>query len=234
MTIISNNFFCKTVCIWAFPASNLLHEYQSKRIAIVALRPNERVALFIDGPNLYHSSKALGFEVDYGALLKFVNKQVNLVRAYYYTSIIEHEEYSPIKPLTDWLSYNGLTTVIKPAKEYVDAAGRTRIKGNMDIELAIDLLELAPKIDHALLFSGDADLRRLVEAVQRKGVRVSVISSLRSTPVLIADELRRQADHFVDLVDIESEITRKSVDSRVRPAIPTGKLSMRAVTTGKM
>ena len=129
----------------------------------MALRPNERVALFIDGPNLYHSSKALGFEVDYGALLKFVNKQVNLVRAYYYTSIIEHEEYSPIKPLTDWLSYNGLTTVIKPAKEYVDAAGRTRIKGNMDIELAIDLLELAPKIDHALLFTGDADLRRLVE-----------------------------------------------------------------------
>jgi uncharacterized LabA/DUF88 family protein len=199
----------------------------------VALRPNERVALFIDGPNLYHSSKALGFEVDYGALLKFVNKQVNLVRAYYYTSIIEHEEYSPIKPLTDWLSYNGFTTVIKPAKEYVDAAGRTRIKGNMDIELAIDLLELAPKIDHALLFTGDADLRRLVEAVQRKGVRVSVVSSLRTNPALVADELRRQADHFVDLVDIAQDITRKPIDSRGRATISYGKLPAKTISAGK-
>ena len=181
--------------------------------------PNERVAIFIDGPSLYHASKSLGFEVDYAALLRIVSSQVNLVRAYYYTTIIEHEDYSPIKPLTDWLSYNGFTTVVKPAKEYIDAAGRTRVKGNMDVELAIDMLELAPRIDHALLFGGDADLRRLVEAVQRKGVRVSVFSTLKVSPPLIATELRRQADQFVDLAYLVSQLSRKNADIRTRKLI---------------
>jgi uncharacterized LabA/DUF88 family protein len=195
----------------------------------MTLRPNERVALFIDGPSLHYSARALGFEVDYGALLRYIDKQVNLVRAYYYTTLLAYDEYSPLKPLTDWLSYNGYTTIIKPAKEYVDAAGRTRVKGNMDIELAIDMLELAPKIDHAMLFSGDADLRRLVEAVQRKGVRVSVVSSSRVSPPLIADELRRQADHFVDLIDIAQEFTRKALETRTRTAMLDGRAATRAI-----
>jgi uncharacterized LabA/DUF88 family protein len=190
--------------------------------------PNERVALFIDGPSLYHASKSLGFEIDYGALLRFIDQQENLVRAYYYTTIIEHDDYSPVKPLTDWLSYNGFTTVIKPAKEYIDAVGRTRVKGNMDVELAIDMLELAPRIDHAILFSGDADLCRLVEAVQRKGVRVSVVSTLQVSPPQISSELRRQADQFVELRDIAREITRKSVETRARVAISGGKMPMQA------
>ena len=189
--------------------------------------PNERVALFIDGPSLYHASKSCGFEVDYSALLRIVTNQANLVRAYYYTTIIEHEDYSPIKPLTDWLSYNGFTTVVKPAKEYIDAAGRTRVKGNMDIELAIDMLELAPRIDHALLFAGDADLRRLVEAVQRKGVRVSVFSTLQVSPPQIASELRRQADHFVDLADLAPQLSRKNVDNGVRKSISRSGPSMK-------
>jgi uncharacterized LabA/DUF88 family protein len=180
--------------------------------------PTERVALFIDGANLYSASRNLGFDVDYRNLLEFFRRKAHVVRAYYYSAVLETEEYSPLKPLTDWLAYNGYSLVTKPAKEFTDAAGRRRIKGNMDIELAIDMLELAPRIDHAVLFSGDSDFRRLVEAVQRLGVRVSVVSSIRTTPPMVADELRRQADEFLELSEIAPEFTRKQSEPRPRPA----------------
>jgi uncharacterized LabA/DUF88 family protein len=179
--------------------------------------PQERTALFIDGANLYAATRSLGFDIDYRKLLDFFGTKLTLVRAYYYSALLETEEYSPLKPLTDWLAYNGYTLVTKPAKEFTDAMGKRRIKGNMDIELAIDMLELAPRLDHAILFSGDSDFRRLVEAVQRRGVRVSVISSIKTSPPMIADELRRQADQYIELAEIAPEFTRKANDSRPRP-----------------
>ena len=178
--------------------------------------PNERVALFIDGANLYSASRNLGFDVDYRNLLEYFKKRARVIRAYYYSAVLETEEYSPLKPLTDWLAYNGYALVTKPAKEFTDATGRRRVKGNMDIEVAVDMLELAEKIDHAVLFSGDADFRRLVEAVQRKGVRVSVVSSVRTSPPMVADELRRQADQFLELADIAQEFTRRQTEPRAR------------------
>ena len=132
---------------------------------------NERVALFIDGANLYSAARALGFDIDYRRLLKVFREKGRLVRAYYYTALVEDQEYSPIRPLIDWLDYNGYTMVTKPTKEFTDAMGRRKIKGNMDIELAIDVLEMAEHLDHVILFSGDGDFRRLVEAVQRRGLR---------------------------------------------------------------
>jgi uncharacterized LabA/DUF88 family protein len=178
----------------------------------------ERTALFIDGANLYAATRSLGFDIDYRRLLDFFGSRTTLIRAYYYSALLETEEYSPLKPLTDWLAYNGYTLVTKPAKEFTDAMGRRRIKGNMDIELAIDMLELSPRLDHAILFSGDSDFRRLVEAVQRRGVRVSVISSIKTSPPMIADELRRQADQYIELADIATEFTRKANEGRARPA----------------
>jgi uncharacterized LabA/DUF88 family protein len=178
----------------------------------------ERTALFIDGANLYAATRSLGFDIDYRRLLDFFGSRTTLIRAYYYSALLETEEYSPLKPLTDWLAYNGYTLVTKPAKEFTDAMGRRRIKGNMDIELAIDMLELSPRLDHAILFSGDSDFRRLVEAVQRRGVRVSVISSIKTSPPMIADELRRQADQYIELADIAPEFTRKANEGRARPA----------------
>ena len=173
---------------------------------------NERLALFIDGSNLYAAARALNFDIDYKRLLELFSDQAYLVRALYYTALIEDQEYSPIRPLVDWLDYNGYTMVTKPTKEFTDASGRRKIKGNMDIELAIDLLEMAPSLDHAVLFSGDGDFRRLVEAVQRKGLRVTVVSTMRSQPPMVADELRRQADHFVELQDLRTRIERQSRD----------------------
>jgi uncharacterized LabA/DUF88 family protein len=177
----------------------------------------ERIALFIDGANLYAAARGLGFDIDYKRLLEMFASKGRLIRAFYYTAVIEDQEYSPLRPLVDWLDYNGYTMVTKPTKEYTDAMGRRKIKGNMDIELAIDMLEMAQYLDHAVLFSGDGDFRRLVEAVQRRGVRVSVVSTLRSQPPMVADDLRRQADRFIDLLDLAPQVMRVRDDSH-RPA----------------
>lgn len=170
--------------------------------------PNERVALFVDGANLYAAAKALGFDIDYGNLLKVFRDQAHLVRALYYTAIIEDQEYSSIRPLVDWLDYNGFTMITKPTKEFVDATGRRKIKGNMDIELAVDVMHLAQHLDHIVILSGDGDFRYLVQAVQSMGKRVTVVSTLKTKPPMIADDLRRQADTFVDLMDLRDKIGR--------------------------
>jgi len=170
--------------------------------------PNERIALFIDGANLYAAAKSLAFDIDYKRLLSLFGSKGQLIRALYYTALIEDQEYSSIRPLVDWLDYNGYTMVTKPTKEFVDAAGRRKIKGNMDIELAVDAMELAEHLDHLVLFSGDGDFRSLVEALQHKGKRVSVVSTLATNPPMVADELRRQADQFIDLANLQSEIGR--------------------------
>src|ERR1041385_6117649 len=161
--------------------------------------PQERLALFIDGANLYGTAKALGFDIDYKRLLTLFAAKGQLLRAFYYTALVEEQDYSPIRPLVDWLDYNGFTLVTKTAREYTDSQGRKRWRGDMDVEIAVDMLEIAEHADHIVLFSGDGDFRRLVEAVQRKGVRVTVVSTVKSQPPMVADELRRQADHFVEL-----------------------------------
>jgi uncharacterized LabA/DUF88 family protein len=180
----------------------------------------ERVGLFVDGANLYHTSRALGFEIDFAQLLDYFRGGTYLVRAFYYTALVETEDYSPLRPLTDWLAYNGWQVVTKPAKQQTDPTGRLRMKGNMDVELAVDMLELAPQLDHVVLFSGDGDFRRLVEAVQRMGVRVTVVSSTRAQPPMIADELRRQCDNFLEVADLAPEIARRQLEPRGRAAAP--------------
>ena len=166
----------------------------------------DRLAIFIDGSNLYSAARALQHDMDFRRMLDWFREKSVLTRAYYYTAIIEGEEFSPVKPLVDWLDYNGFTVVTKPVKRYVDAQGHSRTKGNMDMEIAVDMLELAPRLDHAVLFSGDGDFRRLVQAMQSKGVRVTVVSTVKSQPPQISDDLRRQADAFIDLADIVNEV----------------------------
>jgi uncharacterized LabA/DUF88 family protein len=174
-----------------------MHFYQS-----------ERTALFIDGANLYQTARALGFDIDYRRLLELFANESRLVRAFYYTALVEDQEYSPIRPLVDWLDYNGYTMVTKPTKEFTDSSGRRKTKGNMDIELAIDMLEISNYLDHVVLFSGDGDFRRLIEAVQRKAVRTTIVSTIRTSPPMIADELRRAADTFIDLETLRQDIER--------------------------
>ena len=174
-----------------------------------------RIALFIDGANLYSTAKTIGFDIDYKRLLKEFATRGELLRAFYYTAVVEDQEFSSIRPLVDWLDYNGFTVVTKATKEFVDSFGRRKVKGNMDIELAVDAMELAEHIDEMILFSGDGDFRSLVEAVQRRGVRVTVVSSIASHPPMAADELRRQADVFIDLATLQPKVGR---DPSERPA----------------
>ncbi|MEE8633115.1 MAG: NYN domain-containing protein [Methyloceanibacter sp.] len=182
--------------------------------------PSERIALFIDGANLYAAAKALSFDIDYKRLLTLFGGKGTLVRAYYYTALIDDQEYSSIRPLVDWLDYNGYTMVTKPTKEFVDASGRRKVKGNMDIELAVDAMELADHLDHLVIFSGDGDFRSLVEALQYKGKRVTVVSTLTTNPPMVADELRRQADQFVELANIDKEIGRSPGERATREPRP--------------
>lgn len=178
----------------------------------------ERIALFIDGANLYATAKTLGFDIDYKRLLGEFRARGYLLRAYYYTALVEDQEYSSIRPLIDWLDYNGFTVVTKAAKEFTDSTGRRKIKGNMDIELAVDAMELAPRVDHIVLFSGDGDFRYLVEALQRRGVKVSVVSTVSVQPPMIADDLRRQADEFIDLAHLSQRVGRDPSERPMRQA----------------
>jgi len=169
---------------------------------------DDKTALFIDGSNIHAAAKALGFDIDYKKLRDEFLRRGKLTRISYYTSILEDEEYSPIRPLVDWLHYNGFNVVTKPAREYTDGQGNRKVKGNMDIELAVDALEMAPMVDHIVIFSGDGDFRSLVQALQRRGVRVSVVSTMRSQPPMISDDLRRQADTFIELEGLKDVIGR--------------------------
>jgi uncharacterized LabA/DUF88 family protein len=169
---------------------------------------SNRIALFIDGANLYATAKALGFDIDYRRLLTDFQNRGTVVRAFYYTAIIEDQEYSSIRPLIDWLDYNGYAVVTKATKEFFDASGRRKVKGNMDVELAVDAMELAEYIDQMVLFSGDGDFRFLVAAMQRRGVHVTVVSTIATQPPMIADDLRRQADVFIDLRELQPKIGR--------------------------
>ena len=181
---------------------------------------NERLALFIDGANLYATSKTLGFDIDYRRMLKYFGSKAYLLRAYYYTALIEDQEYSSIRPLIDWLDYNGYRVVTKPTKEFTDSSGRRKVKGNMDIELAVDAMDLVDTVDHMVLFSGDGDFRILVEALQRRGRKVSVVSTVSTQPPMIADDLRRQADHFIDLAGLRNEIGRDPSERPERQSAP--------------
>lgn len=180
----------------------------------------ERIALFIDGANLYATAKALGFDIDYKRLLGLFRDKGRLIRALYYTALAEDQEYSSIRPLVDWLDYNGYTMVTKPTKEFTDSMGRRKIKGNMDIELTVDAMRLSEHLDHIVLFSGDGDFKSLVAALQQKGKRVSVISTLQTQPPMVADDLRRQSDQFIDLADLENLICRDPSTRPVRTERP--------------
>ena len=175
---------------------------------------SEKLALFIDGQNLHFTAKGLGFNIDYKRFLAEFRARGVLVRAYYYTIIAE--EFQTSRPLIDWLDYNGFTVRTNSVKEFDDGQGRRKYKRNIGVELAVDAVEIAKHVDHILLFSGDGDFRRLVEAIQLLGPRVTVVSSMRTKPAMVTDELRRQADTFLELDDLKAAIGRTKEESRMR------------------
>jgi len=191
-------------------------------MSLFKLRPDTRVCVLIDGPHLYASSRNLGFEVDYKAMLAYFEENCNLQRAMYFTSILEGEEFNPIKRLADWLSYNGYKVVAKPIRDYTDDNGERRTKASLRVELAVELMSIPANVDHVILFAGDGDLSYAVERMQQRGQRVTVVSTIQTAVSSIANELRRGADSFVDLADVRSIIGRVHADEpRPEPVVTT-------------
>lgn len=178
--------------------------------------PEEKIALFVDGANLFASARALGFDIDYKKLLLWASRRGRLIRAFYYTVFFEDQEFSPIRPLVDWLDYNGFTMTTKAAREYTDSQGRRKVKGSIDVELTADMIEMSANVDHIILFSGDGDFRRALEAAQRNGARVTVVGTISTQPSMVADELRRQADQFIELRELVGDIQRLSGGSHTK------------------
>ncbi|MEO1656158.1 MAG: NYN domain-containing protein [Pseudomonadota bacterium] len=178
----------------------------------MGLDPDDKTAVFIDGANLYKTAKTLGFDIDYRSLLSRLKRETRLVRALYYTAMQEDKDadYSPLRPLVDWLDYNGFTMVTKPAREFVGQDGRKRYRGTTDIELAVDMVLMASKLDCIVLFTGNGDFKHAIARAQDQGCRVVCVSTMKSQPPLASDEVRRQADLFVDLTELEDVIARKS------------------------
>lgn len=179
----------------------------------MAFYKDERIALFIDGANFYSAAKSLSLEIDFKKLLDEFRKRGRLLRANYYTTLLENDDYSPLRPLVDWLAYNGFDVHTKAAKEYTDREGRRRVRGNIEVEIAVDMILTADHVDHILLFSGNGDFGAAVEAVKAKGTRVTIVSTVKSQPSMTADEIRRTADTFIDLDDLSDLIARPRRDS---------------------
>lgn len=176
----------------------------------------ERVAFFIDGANFYQTARALNIDIDYRRMLTDFIGEAFLVRAHYYTALAEDQEFSSLRPLIDWLDYNGFQVTTKPMREFTDSQGqRRRVRPSLDVELTVDALNLCDEVNHIVLFSGDGNFRPLVEALQRRGRKVTVVSSLKTTPSMISDDLRRKADHFLDLASLVDRLGR---DPATRPA----------------
>lgn len=170
---------------------------------------SEKMALFIDGQSLHYTAKALGFDIDFKRLLEDFGWRGFLLRAYYYAQVREDPDANVLRPLLDWLAYNGFVVRQTISKDAHDTADRRKFKRNIGVNLAVDALELAPSIERMFLFAGDSDLATIVRAVQRRGVHVTVVSTMAAKPQVISEELRRSANSFLDLGALRAAISRR-------------------------
>lgn len=161
--------------------------------------------VLIDGSNLYESARALSMKVDYKRLLDLLNEDGALLRAYYFTALPDRSIENWIHKQVDWMMNNGYSVISKPMKEYVDASGRKKQKGNIDMEIAVCAMTQAQLATEIWIFSGDGDFAVLIKALQERfAVKVYVVSS----STLVSHELRRQADKYIPLEDIRQDIEK--------------------------
>jgi uncharacterized LabA/DUF88 family protein len=166
--------------------------------------PGERIALFIDGPNLSETARALDLKIDYQRLFT----EFKTAAAYYYTALYPSGDGSNSRLFMHHLQRCGFTLVTKPIKIFIQDDGSRKVKGNMDVEIAVDIITAASSgdFDRIVLFSGDGDFRYLVEKVQTENVAVTVVSSVMTEPPGVATALRFRANEFLDLDDLRGEI----------------------------
>ena len=110
------------------------------------IRNDDKTIVLIDGANMYAATKTLGFDIDFTAFYKGCEQSCNLLRIYYYTALVEDNDRILLKPLVDWLTYNNYTMVTKPAKVITNSDGVRKIKGNMDVEIAVDAIDIVASL----------------------------------------------------------------------------------------
>ncbi len=180
----------------------------------------ERIALFIDGANVYAAAKRLGWNFDHRKILEHFATQGRLYNAFYYTAVpypIDDKQ----KRFTDALTYMGYTVRTRPLREATDESGQTYRRANLDIELVTDLLTTEGQYDVAVLLTGDGDFERPVEVLRARGKRVVVTSILEMTSY----ELRNAADTYVDLGSLRDQVERPGyrLPSEQRDRADTGR-----------
>ena len=159
----------------------------------------KRIGIFIDGSNIYESARCLDFKIDYVKLLNYYKQQGEVQQAMYFTALPPKTVESALRKMADFVEFNGFTLIQKETRTtYNSVTGEKKLKGNMDVEIAVHVMEVVHNITHMVLFSGDGDFRCLVESVQRRGVHVTVVSARE----LVATEMRRQASEFIDLATL--------------------------------
>ena len=177
---------------------------------------SKNVAVFVDVANIFYAAKAAGIDIDYVTLLKSATANRDFVRAYAYTGLDPENENQ--RQFHAFLARSGYKVVSKDIRKYGDG----RVKANLDIELVVDMMRLAEKLDIAIVVSGDGDFAPAIAAVQQKGVRVEVISFRGNT----SSDLMDVADVFIDITTVAK--VEKGVRSGRRIA-SEGDLSMTEV-----
>jgi uncharacterized LabA/DUF88 family protein len=184
------------------------------------MRPSSKTtAILVDGSNLHAAYTALGLtSVDFKRAREYFGP---VFKACYFTALPPKDETSTLRPMVDFLEYNEWTVYQKEWKQFTDAQGVTKTKGNMDVEMAVVAMRIAPCVTHTVLFTGDGDFQFLVRELQQcYNHHVTVVSTIKSRPAMCADLLRRQADTFIDLVDLHAHVgrvTQTPVDAVQRP-----------------
>lgn len=175
---------------------------------LYGLNVNEPTAVLIDGYNTLSTTKLLKFDIDFRKLLNLFQNKTRLVKIYYFASLRDNPaDHDPMIPVIQWMMYNGYNVISKKMNEFMNI-DNIQSKGNMDVEISVTVLEMVKSVDHIVLFTGDENFRFLIEAVQRMGTRITVCSSMQCQPQIMSDDLRRQADNFIELNNLKSEIQR--------------------------
>ena len=167
-----------------------------------------KVAIFIDGSNLWQTCRNLNMKINFKQLREWAAEQNTIWLGYYTGLVSNRDEENPLIKMTDWLSYNGYIVVKKQASTVNsnDSDEERIIKGNIDVDITVDMMLMAENVDTIILFSGDGDFIPVVEAVQRKyGVYVICVSSTKPVNI-VSGELRRKVNQFIELDDLRETI----------------------------
>lgn len=169
----------------------------------------ERIGLFIDGYSLYQTVRAMDLRIDYKALRDLFASKGRLNRVQYFATVNDHDpdEFNPQRKTFDWLQYNGFDVQTIQTRSFTGSDGEIQYRGNASVLMTCYALKHAEHLDHVVILTGNADFAPLITALQERGTRVTMVSTIKNGS-LCSDQLRRSADDFIDLEDLRQQISK--------------------------